>query len=165
MPTEKMEAKMFDRLKFSEHFLKYSGGAKGCGFNARILGHSYQETMAGVQWDYADRHNGWLLADRLAREGKLYAIHNFHHSHECAGHAFSYGGSFVCNTCGRNKLAKDWWAIKCYQDGNAWCCVGLDFEDLQSSDCYAFGDTRDAAIKNYGDLMVSRERTGAPDAD
>jgi len=156
---------MLEKLKFSEHFLKYPGGATGGGFNSRVLGHSYPQAMQGTQWDYAARSNGWEIADRLAREGKLYAVHNFHNSHECGGHAFPYGGDFVCNTCGRNRLAKHWWAIKCYPDGNAWCCVGLDFEDLQSSDCYAFGDTYDAAIKKYGDLMVARERAEASDAE
>lgn len=147
---------MAETLKFSEHFMRYPGGSASGGFNARIHGYTYSQAMAGVQFDYAERSNGWLLADRLAREGKLFAVHNFHHSHECSGHAFPYGGTFVCNTCGRSRLDKHWWAVKCYQDGSAWCCVGLDFEDLQASDCFAFGDTYDEAIKNYGDLMVSR---------
>lgn len=95
----------------------------------------------------------------MVSQGKLYAVHNFHHSHECSGHAFPYGGKFVCETCtwpGMNTLEKPWWTIKCYPDGDAWCCVGPDFEDLQTSDNFAFGETRDAAIKAYGDLMVAR---------
>lgn len=147
---------MTEKLMMAEHFLICPGGNAGGGFNSRVLGHSYAEAMNHIQHGYGSRSSGWKLADDMARAGKLYAVHNFHHSHECHGHAFPYGGSFVCNTCGRADLAKPWWSIKCYPDGNAWCCVGLDFEDLQASDCYAFGDTYDAAIKAYGDLMVSR---------
>ena len=43
---------------------------------------------------------------------------------------------------------------KVFQDGNEWCCIGIDFEDLQASDNYAFGETREAAIENYGKLML-----------
>lgn len=141
-------------LKFSESVMKRPGGSAGGGFNARILGDSYTEAMANCRWDYGARAAGWNLADGMVRAGKLYAVHNFHQSHECKGHAFPYGGSFVCNECGRAGLGKEWWTIKCYPDGNAWCCVGPDFEDLQASNNYAFGDSYDAAIKAYGDLMT-----------
>lgn len=143
-------------LKFSQDFMKQPGGPAGGGFNARILGHSQTETMDNVTWGYGERLAGWRLADDMARAGKLYAVHNFHHSHECRGHAFPYGGTFVCNECGRSGLNKDWWTIQCYADGNAWCCVGPDFVNLQESDNYAFGDTYDDAIKAYGDQMVTR---------
>jgi hypothetical protein len=43
--------------------------------------------------------------------------------------------------------------FKCYQDGNAWCCVGPDFEDLAVSDA-AFGDTRDEAIEAFAQMYV-----------
>lgn len=145
-----------EKLKYSEHFMKHAGGEAGCGFNARIMGHSHQEAMSQIVHGYVERAYGWHLADNMASAGKLYAVHNFHNSHECSGHAFPYGGTFVCNTCDRSNLAKDWWGIKCFPDGDAWCCVGLEFEDLQTSDCYAFGSTYDEAIKNYGDLMISR---------
>ena len=148
------------KLLFSEAFLKYPGGDAGGGFNSRILGHSRNEAMQNFQYA-GSRESGWHAADKLAREGKLYAVHNFHHSHECKGHAFPYGGTFVCNECNRSRLDEPWWAIKCYPDGNAWCCVGLDFEDLQSSDCFAFGDTYEAAISAYGDLMTARAQVPA----
>jgi len=149
-------------LKFADQVLKGSGGSAFGGFNSRIMGHDYSQTMSGRTWDIGQTVAGWRLADDMVRAGKLYAVHNFHHSHECAGHAFPYGGTFVCNECGKSRLEKEWWTIKCYVDGNAWCCVGPDFEDLQSSDCFAFGDTYDAAIAAYGDLMVSSAKaTGA----
>lgn len=142
-------------LKFSESVMRNPGGDAGGGFNSRILGHSQNEAMRDCGYNYGARLAGWELADGLVRAGKLYAVHNFHHSHECGGHAFPYGGSFVCNDCGRSRLEKPWWKIKCYPDGNAWCCVGPDFENLQESDCVAFGDSYDAAIKAYGDLMTA----------
>jgi hypothetical protein len=36
-----------------------------------------------------------------------------------------------------------------FLDGAAYCVVGSDFVDLESSDCYAFGETREQAIANY----------------
>jgi len=39
--------------------------------------------------------------------------------------------------------------IKTMKDGDAYCCIGKDFTDLQSSDDYEFGDTREEAVKNY----------------
>ncbi len=144
-------------LKFADQVLKPgSSGSIYGGFNSRILGHSYTETLSGLTWGIGDTIAGWSLADKMVRAGKLYAVRNFHQSHECKGHAFPYGGSFVCNNCGLSGLAKEWWTIKCFPDGNAWCCVGPDFEDLQASDCFAFGGSYDEAIKTYGDLMVSR---------
>lgn len=143
-------------LKYAQDVMKGANGSAYGGFNSRIMGHDYGQTMCDLTWGIAETAAGWNLADRMVRAGKLYAVHNFHHSHECRGHAFPYGGTFVCNDCGRSRLEKDWWTIKCYPDGNAWCCVGPDFENLQESDCVAFGDTYDAAIAAYGDLMVSR---------
>mgnify|MGYP001424793778 CR=1 FL=1 len=36
-----------------------------------------------------------------------------------------------------------------FLDGNAYCIVGPDFVDLEQSDCYAFGETREQAVANY----------------
>lgn len=49
-------------------------------------------------------------------------------------------------------MALWYWALM-VQDGEAWICYGVGFEDLQASDNYAFGDTREEAIANYGDKM------------
>ena len=40
-----------------------------------------------------------------------------------------------------------------FLDGDAYCVVGPDFVDLEISDCYAFGDTREQAITNYAARM------------
>ena len=43
--------------------------------------------------------------------------------------------------------------LKVEKDGNEFCCHGLDFEDLQSSNNYAFGKTFSETINNYEDVM------------
>ena len=119
-------------------------------------GHSYNDTFEHPhECQDGARRGGWKLAERLIKDGEIFFTHNFHKSHsDCDGHAFQYGGFWVCNTCGGNRCFKPWWNIKVFKDGNAWCCIGEGFEDLQSSENYAFGDTRDDAISNYGDTMV-----------
>lgn len=151
-------------LKYAQHIIPDASGDAMSGFNCRIMGYSERQTLEGRTWGIGAVGSGWRLADGMARKGKIYATHNFHHSHECRGHAFPYGGKFVCETCtwpGYPDLRKDWWKIKCYPDGSAWCCVGPDFINLQASDCFAFGDTYDEAIRLYGGLMIAqRDATG-----
>jgi len=155
---------MATALKLSHEVMQHGGGDAGCGFNRRIHGQAHHEAVGSMPHGpaYGAASAGWELADKMIREGRLYYVHNFHHSHECIGNAFSYGGKFVCETCtfpGWPTLEKPWWTIKCYPDGNAWCCVGADFEDLQASDCFAFGGTREEAIENYGNLYSRKEPT------
>lgn len=38
-------------------------------------------------------------------------------------------------------------------DGNAWCCYGENFINLQESNNYAFGDTREEAINEFYKVM------------
>lgn len=136
--------------------LRNPNGSSISGFNCRIDGHSYLDTF---QYPHertdAERHAGWELADRMIADGRLFFVHNFHSLTCEKGHAFRYGGTWACNTCNSDHLDAPWWKIKVLKDGNAWCCIGLEFENLQESDCYAFGDTRDEAIANYGALMVA----------
>lgn len=150
---------MSEKFKYAQDVLRdTSSGSANAGFNRRVGGDSYAEAF---QYEH-ERHDremyaGWNLADKMINEGKLFYVHNFHHSHEgCDGHAFRYGGSMVCNTCGKSALEKEWWKIKVYKDGNAWCCIGTGFENLQESDNVAFGDTRNEAIDNYGKVMATR---------
>ncbi len=139
-----------------QYVLKNASGYVLAGFNRRIFGWTYLEAFKHeAERANGDLHLGWNAAEKLISEGKLFYVHNFHRSHECPdGSAFQYGGVWVCNACNKSRLDKDWWTIKVYQDGNAWCCVGLGFEDLQASDNYALGDTRDESIKTYGDIMA-----------
>lgn len=148
-------------FKYGHEVLKYPSGSACAGFNRRISGDGYAEAFQ-YEAERQDRemYGGWALADRMINEGKLFYIHPFHHL-ECRGYAFKYGGSWVCNTCNRSGVDRDWWKIKVMQDGNAWCCVGLEFENLQESENYAFGNTREEAIENYGKLMLKTSNAPA----
>ena len=148
-------------MKSAQDFLKdtASGETRG-GFNSRIQGHTLLQTTEGIpsgsRW--GQRSWGWEMADKMIKEGKIYFTHNFHQSHQgCEkGYAFPYGGTWACNTCNSDGFQKDWWNIKVFQDGDAWCCVGEGFENLQESDCYAFGDSREEAIGAYGEIYAIR---------
>ena len=134
------------------------------GFNRRIAGEGYAEAF---QYPHERQDGamvaGWSLADGMIREGKLFYQENFHRkpwtSEGCFG--IRYGGSICCNGCGLSKLEREWWKVKVFMDGNAWVCIGTGFENLQESDNYAFGDTRDEAIENYGRLMLKAEKVAA----
>lgn len=142
---------------------QYAGGAYA-GFNRRVYGSSYADAFKYPN-ERQDREmvSGWYLADRMIDEGRLFYIRNFHvppfASKGCFG--FQYGGTWVCNGCGASNLDREWWKIKVFKDGNAWCCIGTGFEDLMASENYEFGDTREEAIEKYGLKVSSTRRTGA----
>lgn len=147
-----------NKLKTGQDIIKERDqcGSSIAGFNRCVLGIPYNDAFRyRNEQTNSQMQGGWNLAEKLIKEGGIYFVHNFHKSHgDCpSGFAFQYGGFWVCNTCGGKGLDKDWWTIKVYQDGNAWCCVGLSFENLQESENYAFGDSREEAIASYGDLF------------
>lgn len=152
---------MTDKLPNAQDF-GLNGGMANAGFNRRVGGASWNECFTYQhERENRDLHYGFDLADKWINEGKIFYLHNFHHTHsKCTGHAFRYGGFWVCNTCCNQGVDRPWWSIKVFKDGNAWCCVGLGFENLQASENYAFGDTRDGAIDAYGTLMLSKEIAG-----
>lgn len=142
-------------MKTAQDYIQGGGYALG-GFNRRIFGYTYLEAFKYEnEQQNGELHAGWDLADSMIEQGKIYFVHNFHRLECPNGHAFHYGGSWVCNTCNNSGVDRDWWKIKVAKDGNAWCCVGEGFENLQESDNYAFGDTRDEAILAYGYLMTA----------
>lgn len=140
------------KLLFAQDVFKsnYDASYAG-GFNQRVLGDPLPSTFNA--WDRGVRGQGWEAAEQLVQAGKIYFVHPFPHGSGACG-AFPYGGTWVCNSCGNSGLDKPWWRIRVFKDGSAWCCVGEGFEDLQASDNYAFGDTRDEAIEAYGKLMA-----------
>lgn len=151
---------MTEQFKTAQDVMRGNGGSAFAGFNCRVFGDSYLDTFQhDHQRQDREMHSGWNLADRMINEGRLFYIHNFHKGYSgCDGHAFQYGGTWVCNTCNRSKLDREWWKIKVYKDGNAWCCIGTGFENLQESENYAFGDTREESIENYGKLMAETDK-------
>ena len=134
-------------------------GSRGMhGFNRRIFGETHNEAFGYPCAPDPAGEAGFELADGMILAGKIYYVNRFAHkwgNDICKGSAFPYGGTWVCNTCNNSNLGKPWWKVKVYKDGDAWCCVGEDFEDLQASSNFAFGDTRDEALKNYETLMLS----------
>jgi len=129
----------------------HRGGSWAGGFNQRVLG---DLDIHGRQyWDFGPRYAGFQHAQKMIDDGKIYYRHIF--PHDCSGTSFSYGGTQVCNTCGQSRLDKPWWNIRITKDGNAFMVAGEGFEDLQASDNYAFGDTKDEALANYQKLMES----------
>ncbi|HML73353.1 MAG TPA: hypothetical protein PKB02_02535 [Anaerohalosphaeraceae bacterium] len=47
-------------------------------------------------------------------------------------------------------------SIRVFKDGDKFCAVGLDFEDLQTSKA-GFGDTKDEAISQYKAALMAKE--------
>lgn len=123
----------------------------GGGFNSRVQGVKFADAIDGAYKQ--ERMQGWWKADEMIDAGKIYFIHPFPHG-KCQLAGFVYGGTWACNGCNTDGFQKPWWAIRVMKDGNAWCVVGEGFQDLQSSDNYAYGDTREEALKAYAELMT-----------
>lgn len=126
------------------------------GFNARVFGDTYQDTCCYPNnHGIAERSSGWHKANKMIDEGKIYYRHIFPHGN-CGATSFSYGGTQVCNKCNRSGIDEDWWNIKVMKDGSAYVVIGEGFENLQESSNYAFGDTKNGALKNYQQLMEAQ---------
>jgi len=112
-----------------EHLKDTASGETRGGFNSRLQGFSLLETVEGVpsgsRW--AQRNAGWELADGMIRKGKIYSM---------------------------LKTDKGSIEFKCFPDGEAWCCVGAGFEDLQGSSNYSFGDSWQKAVDNFKNMMM-----------
>ena len=143
-----------EKLKYAQDLIKTHNGSVAGGFNMFIGGHD--RPRPNDCYDYNERTQGFDFAQKMAKENSIAFTHRF--KCNCGGHAFQYGGFFVCNSCGGKGVDREWWKIKVEKDGNAYCCHGLDFINLQESDNVAFGDTFDEAIKNYGELFNRKEK-------
>ncbi len=146
-----------EKLKSAEELIKASPMVVA-GFNQFIYGMPeprYPDYGDKSQW-YAEKQ-GYDFAKNMAKENGIAFTHVFKCRLDSNCYPFSYGGGFVCNNCGGSNLNKDWWLIKVEKDGNAFCCHGLDFVNLQESSNYAFGDTFEEAISNYETLMLKTQ--------
>ncbi len=124
------------------------------GMSVRINGGTYNDLK-----DWADRHSmysGLNAAEELIRDGKIFYVHPFKCDNAKCPTRFQYGGFWACNSCNTHIDTPKWWIVKVMKDGNAWVCVGDGFIDLQASDNYAFGLTRDEALENYRMLFVKQ---------
>ena len=148
-----------NKILYCQDVKPHMGGGFSGGFNSRIHGQSYQESCGYPNRD-PDRGQGWTYADDMIKDGKLYYQHTFEHLNGnkiCKGGSFEYGGFEVCNTCGRKGVNEPWWNVKVMKDGNAWFVGGEGFEDLQASDNYTFGGTKEEALQNYQDKYLASE--------
>lgn len=123
------------------------------GFNIRVYGGDYGELSKN-----RISSSGFDIADNLINEGRIFFVHPFKcdRNDKCPTR-FQYGGFWACNTCNTHIDTPDWWIIKVMKDGNAWCCIGEGFVNLQESDNYAFGSTRIEAIENYRLLFTKQK--------
>ena len=76
---------------------------------------------------------------------------------QCGSMIINYGGDWACagmhcqyaphNIVCNNGSEPEWWhdGTKVYMDGNMWCAVGPEFEDLQVSPA-GFGKTPELAV-------------------
>lgn len=145
--------KTLKKLKTAQELIKANSNVMG-GFNQFIFGSpppKRGDYGSGDQW-YSETQ-GYEYAKEMAKKGEIYFTWVFKCGVNTDCFPFMFGGVFVCNSCGRSNVDKDWWVIKVEKDGNEYCCHGLDFEDLQSSDNYAFGGTFEQSITNYGNKM------------
>ena len=141
-----------ENLKFAQDLIKTSNSSFITGFNKFILGYTepnYQDYGDKDKW-YAESQ-GYQCSENMAKDKGIAFTHNF--NCECGGKVSIYGGRFLCDSCGRVGIDKDWWKIKVEKDGNEYCCHGLDFVNLQESNNYAFGNTFQLAIDNYYKVM------------
>jgi len=148
-------SKQPSKIKYAYEIFKPSSlnANFGGGFNSRVQGVEFVNAVDGAY--RAERMQGWWKADEMIKAGKIYFIHPFPHRN-CDLSGFVYGGTWACNGCNTDGFQKPWWAVRVMQDGDAWCVVGEGFEDLQASDNYAYGDTREEALSAYAALMNSK---------
>lgn len=152
-----MQDKMKQELLTCQYIFPHECGQFASGFNCRVFGLTDRETNGYPAAHSQQRYAGWQKANDMINEGKIYYTHIFQHtsgSSICKDKSFEYGGSQVCNGCGRKRLAQPWWNIKITRDGSAWFVAGENFENLQESDNYAFGDTKEEALLNYQNLYI-----------
>ncbi len=136
-------------MKTAQDYFERAGGEFLGGFNSRLFGTDYSDMVRG-SWEGC---SGWDEADKWINEGKIYYTHNF--GCPCGDHSFKYGGFWVCNGCGRSGCDEPWWVVRVQKDGNAYITHGEDFANLQESDNYAFGDTREESLAAYKKLMTT----------
>lgn len=142
-----------NKIKTAQDVLVNPGGYYSAGFNQRIFGLECPEITPS--YGSSPQYHGWNHAEQMVQAGLLFYVHNFHMVECKTGYAFPYGSTWVCNTCQKEQLDRPWWSIRVQKDGNEWFCTGLDFVDLQESQNFAFGQTREAAIEAYGCLFNS----------
>jgi len=140
-------------LKSAQELIKASPDVM-CGFNQFIFGSGEpKRSNYGDKSQWYTELQGYNYAKKMAEEDGIAFTNVFKCKKEDC-YPFSFGGFFVCNNCGGKGVDKEWWKIQVKKDGDCFCCHGLDFQDLQSSNNYAFGSTFEESISNYESVML-----------
>jgi len=119
-----------------------------------------KKKLRRINDDFEQVSAGFTAAEMRVCGGFLYYTHVFKCA--CGGTPVKVAGYWCCHDCGSPGIDSSWWNIKVCRDGDAWCCIGEGFNDLQSSDNYAYGDTREDAIEVYGRMMRGRTTRSKP---
>lgn len=144
-----------ENLRYAQDLIKANGNVSA-GFNQFINGDSSpKRSDHGSSEQWYSQTQGYEYAVQMAKENGI-AFTNVFKCNQSRCFPFSFGGTFVCNTCNKSDVQKEWWKIKVEKDGNEYCCHGLDFINLQESENYAFGKTFEIAVYNYGILMNNK---------
>lgn len=131
-----------------ERLYKFVSAQFRAGFSIRINGGNYSELTSHSDWRDG-KNQGFDEAERLIKEGKIFFVYPFECERESCPTRFQYGGYWACNSCNIHIDTPDWWKIRVFKDGNAFCCIGEGFINLQESNNYAFGDNFQDAINQY----------------
>ena len=131
-----------------------------CGFNRRVMVESISDMLRFKPT--LQEFGGYQLAEKLIAEGKIYFVNPFKCNQNDCPTRFQYGGFWACNTCYTHISTPEWWIIKVMEDGDSFCCVGKGFVNLQESENYAFGNSRDEAIENDRLLHTNHEKLDTP---
>lgn len=143
-----------ETIKYAQELIKANTNVMG-GFNDFINGWSEPKSHEyGDKNEWHARLQGYKYAEKMAKEDGIAFIYPFKCGKSSECYPFEYGGFFVCNSCGKKSVDKEWWKIKVEKDGNEYCCHGLNFINLQESENYAFGKTFYESIKNYEKVML-----------
>ncbi len=124
------------------------------GFSIRLNGGTYSDLTEHVDWRDG-KNAGFHEAEKLIKQGKIFFVYPFECGRDGCPTRFQYGGFWACNKCNTHISTPDNWKIKCFQDGNAWCCIGNGFANLQESDNYAFGNSFQDAINQYCHKVIN----------
>ncbi|MFD2921986.1 hypothetical protein ACFS6H_19860 [Terrimonas rubra] len=135
------------KIHFAQDLIINKNRSIMAGFDMFIIGHPPISYADGF-YDQNYRIEGYKYAQKMAEENGIAFTYPFK-CNQKGCYPFQYGGSFVCNSCYRSGVDKDWWKIQVEKDGNEFCCHGLDFVNLQESTNYAFGKSFSEAISNY----------------
>jgi len=138
--------------KICETIFDYTTPEMLCGMSIRINGGDYADLRKYSDASSLFQH--FDFADRMIKEGRIFYTHVF--KCKCGHYRFQYGSAWACNECGNHISTPQWWNIKIQKDGNQYCVVGDGFLNLQESDNYAFGETKDIVLENYRQLFVNR---------